>query len=120
VLCTSERTLLSVVVPAKDLPGLPSRLVSSLVLLLRYLGVPPSIMAAELRAMQHVRFDRTASRSVLGMMNEFAHVVDDLFRRPLSVVYLDEIDRQLSRELCRSIGWRTPGEAAIAALETDA
>jgi hypothetical protein len=117
VLCTSERTLLSVVVPAKDLPGLPSRLTWSLVTLLRHLRVPPPVIAAEVRAMEHVRFDRTANRSVLGMMNQFSQAVDDLFRRPLSVVYLDEIDRQLSRELCRSIEWRTPAEATVAALE---
>lgn len=70
ILCTNERTFLSVVVPAKDLPGLPGRLVTSLGRLLRRIGVPPAAIWAELQAMQEVRFGATRSRSVLGVMNE--------------------------------------------------
>lgn len=61
ILCTSAASLLTVVVPAKDLLGLPVRLAEGLVLLLRWIGVSPSGIEAELGEMEQVRVDRTDS-----------------------------------------------------------
>ena len=112
VLCTNERSLLCVVVPAKDLPRLPERLVQSLAQLLRRIGVPPSVVAKEVREMQWVRFDRTASRSVLSSMNDFAIAAHWFFRRPANVVYLDELDWRLSETPCGPLDYQEPRERA--------
>ena len=113
ILCTSERSLLSVVVPAKDLPGLPQRLAESLAALLRRAGVPPSAIAREIREMQWVRFDRTISRSVLGSMNDFADAADWFFRRPGGgVAYLEDLDWELSETPCGPLGYAQPRERA--------
>jgi hypothetical protein len=112
VLCTNERSLLSVVVTAKDLPGLPQRLIESLVALLRRMGVPPSVIADEAQEMQWVRFDKTASRSVLGSMDDFAIAADWFFRRPVSVAYLDDLDWRLSETPCGPLDYQQPRERA--------
>ena len=112
ILCTNERSLLSVVVPAKDLPGLPQRLAASVAVLLRRIGVPPPAVAREVREMQWVRFDRTLSRSVLGSMNDFAFTADAFFRHPGSDVYLGDLDWRLSETPCGPLGYAQPLERA--------
>lgn len=114
VLCTNERTLLCVVVPAKDLPNLSRRLVESLVPLLQWCGVPPEPVAREVREMAWVRFDRTASRSVLGSMNEMVFQADVYFRDPgRDEVRLDDLDRYLATNICSALQYRFPREAVV-------
>ena len=72
VLCTSELSLLSVIVPLKDAQHLPLRLKDALGSLLRRLRLPPRIVSAELRAMDDLLVARTASPRVLGSMTEIA------------------------------------------------
>ncbi len=112
VLCTSELSLLSVVVPAKNLPGLPERLAESLAWLLRGLGVPPELAAAELGEMQAVRFDKTKNRSVLGSMNDFAFHADAYFRGAESVAYLSELDRELAEIPAGPLDYQLPADRA--------
>ena len=113
ILCTSERTLLSLVVPAKDLPGLPQRLVESLAPLLRSFGIAPAAVARETKEMAWVRFDRTTSRSVLGSMNDMALQADAYFRRPGGIVYLDQLDRHLAENICGALEYARPQEATL-------
>jgi hypothetical protein len=117
VLCTSAASLLSVVVPAKDLGGLPVRLAADLASVLRGIGVPEVAIASELREMADVRIDRTASRSILGSMNDFAVSVDAEFRyRAVEVVYLSEVNLRLSETPCGPLGYETPRMRALALL----
>ena len=48
VVCISERTLLPVVIPAKDIHGLPLRLCAQLEELLHFLGIPSASIELEL------------------------------------------------------------------------
>lgn len=113
ILCTNERSLLSVVVPAKDLPQLPARLTTSVARLLVRIGVPPALAWAEIQAMQHVRFGPTRSKSVLGSMNEFVYQVDAEFSYSSEVVYLDGVDLRLSEVPCGPLKYRNPAEVAL-------
>jgi len=113
VLCTNERSLLSVVVPAKDLPQLPARLITSLGRLFLRIGVPPALAWAELQAMQEVRFGPTRSRSILGSMNDFVIQVDAEFSRDVEIVYLDGVDLRLSEVPCGPLKYRNPAEVAL-------
>jgi hypothetical protein len=70
VLCISERTLLPVVVLARDIKHLPQRVVEALAPVLQSLRVDQSAIEAELAAMQMWQVGRTASKSVVGSLNE--------------------------------------------------
>jgi hypothetical protein len=73
VLCLSERTLLPVVALAKDLPALPRRLQSGLHEVLASLGIPEIAITAELDQMESMCFAPTASRRIIGAMNDFMY-----------------------------------------------
>ena len=70
VLCVSERSLLSVVVPARPAAALPMRLAQSLGEVLARLDVAPVHIANEQREMKSFAFGRTNNRRVLGTLNE--------------------------------------------------
>jgi hypothetical protein len=83
VVCISERTLLPVVVPAKDIHGLHRRLCAQLEELLQVIGVPSAAIANELAQMHEHRVAPTASKSVLGSLNEaIFHLSWSLSGRP--------------------------------------
>lgn len=71
VLLVSEVSRLTVVLPARELPTLARRIPDAIARVLQDLGVDPGTIDEEREAMTDVSFDRTASRSVLGTMNEF-------------------------------------------------
>ena len=112
VLCTNERSLLTVVVPARDLPDLPRRIAESAATLLASLGVHHDRIRTEVRAMQWIQVARTQSRSVLGSMNDFAFAVNVYFRGDRESVSLVELDRWLAETPCKPLQFRTPGEVA--------
>ena len=116
VLCTSEVTLLSVVVPAKDLPLLPVRMVESLTLLLGRIGVTARLVTNELNEMQLVRFDRTTNRSILGSMNSFTADADAFLRMQPAPVYLENLDLRLSDVPCAPLGYASPAERTRSVL----
>jgi len=68
--CVSERSLLSVILPARDVRQLPSRLPGAVESLLRRLGVPAPVIEAEVSAMLPVCVGLTQSRSVVGSLVE--------------------------------------------------
>jgi hypothetical protein len=70
VLAMSERSLLAVVVPAVPMQTLQERLRTQVEELLAAIGVPPESVAREVEAMREVSVGATASRSVLGCMND--------------------------------------------------
>lgn len=77
VMATSERSLLTVLLPAVELrKSLMPNLCDTVHLLLRELGVDPLRAATEVEPMREVRIGRTESRSVLGSMNDLARMLD--------------------------------------------
>jgi len=72
IVCVSEKTLLPVLLPALDAKLLPRRLPEALFDVLKTLGIPWSAIDREMRDMQEATVGRTANRSVLGILNEFA------------------------------------------------
>ena len=112
ILCTNERSLLSLVVPARDLRGLPHRLAESVAALLERIGVPPPIVAREVREMQWARFDRTLSRKVLGSMNDFAIGAALFFRGNDAADALEELDWELNGTPCGPLKYAFPRERA--------
>lgn len=71
VVCVSERTLLPVILPAKDAKSLPRRLSEGVCVILGHLGIDAAAIERERAEMGAVQVGRTASRSVLGSLNDF-------------------------------------------------
>jgi hypothetical protein len=70
---TSERSLLTVLLPARGLrTGLAPSLRAAVGSLLVALGVAPELVAREITAMEPTAFGRTTNRRVLGSLNDLA------------------------------------------------
>ena len=72
VLCVSEHARVPVIIPARELKTLPARLPEALAHVLSDLAIPATSIARELAEMSGARFAKTASRSLLGTMNDYA------------------------------------------------
>jgi hypothetical protein len=73
VMATSERSLLTVLLPARDLrQSLVPNLQRAVQQLLTVLGIPPDTVSREIAAMQPTAFASAVNRRVLGSMNDFA------------------------------------------------
>lgn len=72
VIAVSERTLLPVVVPAREARNLVTRVGDALELLLLSIGIPSPEVLAERGAMSSWTLGKTASRRVLGSLNDLA------------------------------------------------
>ena len=76
ILCVSERTLLPVLVTARDGARFPERLREGLAEVLSALGVSKTTIDEELAAMRDYRIAKTNNRRVLGTMNDFAWMLE--------------------------------------------
>lgn len=112
ILCVSEKTLLPVVLPAADAREFHRRLPEALLDVLKGLGVSSSASERELREMREVVIGRTASRSVLGTMNDFAFAIS-FCRREES---LTALALWLAETPCKPINMNSPDRETRAAF----
>ena len=70
VLCMNERSLLVVLLPARDFRNVGPRFRGQVASLLTRIGVPAPAVAAEEQGMSQLAFGPTANRKVLGCLNE--------------------------------------------------
>ena len=75
LLLVSSAALLPLLLPARDVRGLPDRLALVVAARLRRIGMDERTIAAETRAMTSVAVGPTVDRSVLGIMVEFAKAI---------------------------------------------
>ena len=76
-LFVNERTRLPVFVPLAPAKSVVDRFPVEFAKVARRIGVDSGALAAELDAMKEWVLAKTANRSVLGTMNEFAHMADN-------------------------------------------
>lgn len=105
LLLVSERTLLPVLIQAKDLARFPLRFPSALREMLRALKISDAKIDAELNQMMKWGLAKTASRQVLGSMNDFANMLEAYIDdgRPLLVQAL-----RLAQAPCGPIKMNSP------------
>jgi hypothetical protein len=115
VLLTSERSLLSLVVPAKDLRLLAERLANALSALLKSAQADEALIASELREMEDHRIGKTRSKVVLGSMNDMAINVRTYLQLHPDWSLL-EVEENLAIMPCGPIGMKGPGEFAARLL----
>jgi len=112
VLCMNERTLLAVLVPARESKSLGVRFREAVVTHLSRLGVPPAAVEAEARAMSDLAFGPTASRKILGCLREAAFGLSvELGLGRLSSIA--ELEVRLSENIYSTTGYRRPRELAL-------
>ena len=120
VLCTSERSLLPVVLPARGLKtALPNSLSDGVAAVLAGIGVPRAYIDRELRHMQEHAVGRTESRVVLGSMNDFAVAIEHSLRSGPRVPSLPELSIWLAGILCGPLEYDRPGDVARRLLELE-
>jgi hypothetical protein len=107
VMASSERTLLTVIVPIRDSKRLRERLRESVHELLFALGVPAELAAEEVRGMERMPFSRTASRSVLGSMNDMALQARAFFESE-EIIYPNELHIYLNDTPCGPLDYSSP------------
>lgn len=105
LLLVSANSLLPILTPARDVRGIPGRLSELVDARLRCLGVDERLVAAEGSAMGEVVVAKTASRSVLGTLNDFAKLISYYQSRytgePSS---LEAVEARLAETPCRVTG----------------
>jgi hypothetical protein len=105
VLCVSERTLLPVILPARQ-DAFPGRFREHLRWVLKQLDIPDSQIEAEVAAAREVTFAPTRSRQVLGVMNDFAFMAKVGVSRQHETI--DELVRFLAGTPCSPLGMDHP------------
>ena len=113
VLALSERSLLPVVVPAKDVKRLPDRVARAAQDMLRAIGIPEEQVATETLAMSEGYLAVTSNRKVLGSLNDFVfHLELSLQDRPNWELH--EHARQLAEMPSGAIDYAFPSESTRA------
>jgi hypothetical protein len=115
IVCTSERSLLSVIVPAKGLDELPIRLRNAAQSLFEALQLPRVGAEGELHEMRQLVVGKTLNRSVLGTMNDIIqhcrwHAAN---RRTLE---LRALELELAEMPAQPLAYGLPREQAAALL----
>jgi hypothetical protein len=98
----NERTLLPVIVPLAPAMSAVERLPGAFGEIARRIGVDPSALADELPTMDEWVLAKTASRSVLGTMNEYSHLADN-YRWRHDEIELVDLSLWLAEVVCRPL-----------------
>jgi hypothetical protein len=115
VLCVSEQSLLSVILPAREPGALASRFQTAVREHLLVLGASLQDVEREATAMHQIELGPTVSRSVLGSMGELTFAVEDELQRGRFQTR-GELQRYLSTYIMGAIGMRSPYEVALELL----
>lgn len=113
--CMNDRSLLSVLIPARESVTFPGRLADALNRLLLRLGVSSEVAVHEREAMNEFIVAPTNNRSILGCMRDaelaLAYAVESS-RYPL----LEDLQWHLTKHIHRPTGYHHPGELAVELL----
>lgn len=107
VLCVSERSLLSVVLPAREPDTLMSRFYTAVKKHLVAIGAPPQAVEREMTEMREIELGPTMSRSVLGSLRELTFAVEFGLKSGRFAT-LEELQLYLSAYIMGAIGMRYP------------
>lgn len=117
VLCQSERSLLPVILPARN-ALFPAGFGEALARVLLALGVPTEVVDREVAAASDVGFTKTHNRRVLGSMNDFAYCAQIYMSDARSADPTLEVCLKLAETPSKLIGYEAPAEVAISLLRS--
>lgn len=98
-LFTSETAFVPVLIPLAPASSVAPRLPEAFAAVATRIGVEPRALDIELEAMGEFVLAKTASRSVLGVMNEFAHLANH-YRHEHETLDLTELSLWLAQVPC--------------------
>lgn len=107
VLAVNERTLLPVLMPLAPAATVAQRFPGQLAAVLAAHGIDQEFIEREVAAMAEVSFAKTASRSVVGMMNEFSFLAEG-YREYLESFDLMTLTMRLAETPCKPIKYDSP------------
>lgn len=111
VILASERSRIAVLMPGRDLATLPRRFPDALAVQLARLGIPSPAADREVAACSDVTLATTASRSLLGTLNDFAYMAQARLRHDPEVDLEDEA-LSLSHTPMAPLGYAFPADVA--------
>lgn len=115
ILAVSETTLLPVVMDAAGTSDeFPARLVAAVAKVLAAIGVDHPVLQAEVEAMATATFATTASRRVLGSMNDFWNLLDGYWEPGAD---LTAVALRIAQAPCGPLGMESPKRATLALFE---
>jgi hypothetical protein len=117
VLCQSERSLLPVILPARN-ALYPAGFGEALARVLRALGVPREAVDREVAAASDVDFTKTHNRRVLGSMNDFAYSAQIYMSYAQAADPTLEVCLKLAEMPSKLIGYEAPGEVVVSLLRS--
>jgi hypothetical protein len=110
----SEKTLLTVAIPIWEANNLVPMFRKRVANLLGMIGVYPKDIANEIRHFDQVQYSKTANRSALGSLNDFAWHYQVLGEqaRSKSDLSLSKAELKFSQIPCKPLDYRFPSEVA--------
>ncbi len=108
ILAVNARTLLPVLIPARDPGSLANRLAAELGEMLKALGVQFQQVEEEQRQMAEIVFAQAISRQILGTMNDFDRMLDPAPGQSLTSATLE-----LAAAPCGPIAMESPDRATV-------
>ena len=117
VICLSERTLLPVLLPARQ-SEFPNRFVEYLTPVLRHLGVPQGAIESEADSFDELAFAPTRSRHVLGALNDFATNAAFRLQHPSPPANLLEAALELAEMPSKPIHYDSPDRVVHSLFRT--
>lgn len=121
VLAVSERSLLAVVLPARDLKNLARNFLHAVRERLARIGVDEAAVEREMACLQPLAFAATRSRSVLGSINDFVFQLKARAAHPLGRDWTPQsFEDELGEVPCSPLGYEHPVAVARRLLGTGA
>ena len=112
IILTNERTLLSVIIPFKEVHSFHDRFLTSLEFLFHSIALSSKDVLPELEEMKIFQLIQNTNLSILGSMNDFvSHVRATLYHDKNAT--LEDISFHLSEIPCAPLNYRYPREAAL-------
>ena len=117
VICTNERTLLTVILPLIEGQHPLSIFTMRVYNLLRLIGVPSERADAEMREMESVEIRKSQSRRVLGSMNEIALTLQLMAEdAPTGALKVSQGEMQIAETIFSFTKYLPPAELVRAIL----
>jgi hypothetical protein len=110
LLCVCEHSRLPVLLTARDLTNFPARFLKAFPELLSDLNVPAHQIEREVDAMQPLFISKTASRSLLGTINDFAYLAKEMLAPGNLSLY--DVTLRLAQTPCLALESMFPDEEA--------
>jgi len=120
LLCTSSRSLLTVLMPARDLRSVGERLRGAVGDLLFALGSPVDQVNREIEEMRTFVFNSSNNRQVIGSMTDMAFMADAHLQHGSSPDHLVVVGMKLARSPCSPLDYDSPQRVALKLLRTSA